>query len=63
MKGLVDGRRRGISFHLLPHCHHDHISGAMLTYTLPVAQQIQEMQMVREKVYQMEQTHLQLKQK
>jgi hypothetical protein len=28
-----------------------------------VAQQMQEMQMVREKVYQMEQTHLALKQK
>jgi glucose repression regulatory protein TUP1 len=28
-----------------------------------VAQQLQEMQMVREKVFQMEQTHLALKQK
>jgi hypothetical protein len=31
--------------------------------TLLVAQQINEMQMVREKVYSMEQTHLALKQK
>jgi hypothetical protein len=31
--------------------------------THPVAQQINEMQMVREKVYSMEQTHLALKQK
>lgn len=36
---------------------------AISLLTLPVAQQINEMQMVREKVYSMEQTHLALKQK
>jgi len=38
-----------------------HVTGRLLTCS--VAQQIQEMQMVREKVYSMEQTHLALKQK
>ena len=34
-----------------------------LTIPPSVGQQLQEMQMVREKVYQMEQTHMALKQK
>jgi general transcriptional corepressor TUP1 len=39
------------------------ISDVRSNTTSIVAQQMQEMQMVREKVYQMEQTHLALKQK
>lgn len=39
------------------------IISAVANFETPVAQQLQEMQLVREKVYNMEQTHMALKQK